>query len=72
MSKVRLREGYGPRYVTPLDRQVEDGETVEVPDFQADGESPLVWPEETWEPVAEPKVAPEKAAKKDTTDKAAG
>ena len=61
MSKVRLREGMGPRFVPLLDRMVEDGETVEVPDVQPDGKSPLVWPEATWEPVAEAAMKPEKA-----------
>jgi hypothetical protein len=52
---------------------VEDGETLEVPDFQPghnpaskEGDPdylPIVYPEATWEPVAEPKVKPEKAAK---------
>lgn len=61
MSKVRNISG-GPRYVPLLDREVADGETVEVPDAQPDG-SPVVWPEATWEPVAAPKVAPEQPAK---------
>jgi hypothetical protein len=34
-----------------LDRVVDDGETVDVPDVQADGESPVVWPPNRWEPV---------------------
>ena len=82
MSKVRLREGYGPRDVPVLDRQVEDGEVVEVPDFQADGVSPLVWPDATWEPVGDvvvdpepdPAAAPEAAPEPETvpaTDEAA-
>jgi hypothetical protein len=70
MSKVKNVSG-GPRYVPLLDREVADGETVEVPDFQPghtdDHPLPIVWPEATWEPVAEPRVAPEKAAK--TSDK---
>ncbi len=52
MSKVRLRDGWGPRFVPLLNREVADGETVEVPDTQPDG-SPLVWPETTWEPVTD-------------------
>jgi hypothetical protein len=56
MSKVRNVSG-GPRYVPLLDREVADGETVDVPDVQADGVSPVVWPEATWEPV------PDKPAK---------
>jgi len=63
MSKVKNISG-GARYVPLLDREVADGETVEVPDAQPDG-SPIVWPEATWEPAAEPQVAPEKAAKTD-------
>ena len=65
MSKVRLRPGYGPRdvRVPGFEAHVEDGEVIDVPDFQPDGESVIVWPEATWEPVAEPKVKPEKAAK---------
>jgi hypothetical protein len=72
MSKVRNISG-GPRYVPLLDREVADGETVEVPDFQPghtdDHPLPIVWPGATWEPAAEPRVAPEKAAK--TSDKGA-
>jgi hypothetical protein len=68
MSKVRNISG-GARYVPLLDREVADGETVEVPDFQPghtdEAPLPIVWPEATWEPVAAPKVAPEKAAKAD-------
>jgi hypothetical protein len=43
-----------------LDRVVEVDEVVEVPDFQADGVSPLVWPSVHWEPVtdAPPDPAP--------------
>jgi hypothetical protein len=64
MSKVRNRTD-GPRdlIVPGFEAHVEAGETVEVPDFQPDGVSPIVYPEATWEPVAEPKVKPEKAAK---------
>jgi hypothetical protein len=51
MSKVKNIGG--PRYVPLLDREVADGETVEVPDFQADGQSPIVWPPAVWEPVAD-------------------
>ena len=50
MSKVKNISG-GPLDVPLLDRVVEDGETVEVPDFQADGQSPVVWPANRWEPV---------------------
>jgi len=52
----------GPLDVPLLGRMVEDGETVEVPDVQGDGESPIVWPGNRWAPVTQ-KVAPEKAAK---------
>lgn len=66
MSRVKNISG-GPRYVPLLDREVADGEVVDVPDVQADGESPIVWPERVWEPV------PDKAAKKaDTSGKADG
>lgn len=58
MSKVRNISG-GDLDVPLLDRVVADGETVEVPDFQADGMSPVVWPPNRWEPVPEPVVAPE-------------
>lgn len=34
-----------------LDRVVEAGEVVDVPDVQADGVSPIVWPGAHWEPV---------------------
>ena len=46
----------GPLDVPLLDRVVEADETVEVPDVQADGESPIVWPENRWEPVTPPKT----------------
>ncbi len=67
MSMKRNKSG-GPLDVPLLDRVVEDGETVEVPDFQADGESPIIWPGDKWEDVAAPKVAAEKPAK--TSEKA--
>ena len=56
MSRVKNVSG-GPLDVPLLDRVVEDGETVDVPDVQADGESPIVWPPDKWGPV------PDKAAK---------
>ncbi len=62
MSKVRNISG-GPLDVPLLDRVVEADETVEVPDVQADGESPIVWPPDKWQPVAPVKVAAEKPAK---------
>ena len=49
----------GPRFVPLLDTVVEPGEEVDVPDFQADGVSPIVWPEETWEPVTDKAAAVE-------------
>jgi hypothetical protein len=64
MSKVKNVSG-GARYVPLLDREVADGETVEVPDTQADDVSPVVWPEVTWQPV---KDTPAKKA--DTSGKA--
>jgi hypothetical protein len=61
VSKVKNISG-GPLDVPLLDRTVGDGETVDVPDFQADGESPIVWPPDKWQPVKD-QVKPEKAAK---------
>ena len=55
----------GPLYVGFLERTLEDGETAEFPDVQADGVSPIVWPDDKTEAVAAPKVAAEKAAKSD-------
>jgi hypothetical protein len=63
MSRVKNVSG-GPLDVPLLDRVVEDGETVDVPDVQADGESPIVWPENRWQPV-------DVKAAKVTADKAA-
>jgi len=56
MSKVRNVSG-GPLDVPLLDRVVEAGEVVDVPDVQADGVSPIVWPSNRWEPVADAKPA---------------
>ena len=53
----------GPLYVGFLERTLEDGETAEFPDVQADGESPIVWPPDKWQPADPPKVAAEKPAK---------
>ena len=53
MSKVKNISG-GPLDVPLLDR------VVDVPDVQADGESPIVWPENRWQPVGP--AAPEPAA----------
>jgi hypothetical protein len=69
VSQVKNISG-GPLDVPLLDRVVEDGETVEVPDVQADGESPIVWPGNRWEPVT--KTAAKAAAAADTTTKADG
>jgi hypothetical protein len=49
MSLVKNISG-GPLDVPILGRVVEDGEVVEVPDFQPDGVSPIVWPPNRWEP----------------------
>jgi hypothetical protein len=68
MSKVKNISG-GARYVPLLDREVADGETVEVPDVQADGESPVIWPDTTWQPVTD-KDAKAAAAADSTTGKA--
>jgi hypothetical protein len=56
MSKVKNVSG-GPLDVPLLDRVVEAGEVVDVPDVQADGESPIIWPPNRWEPVTEPKAS---------------
>lgn len=66
MSRVKNISG-GALDVPLLDRVVEADEVVEVPDVQADGVSPIVWPGNRWEPVAEPKAK----AKADTSGKAA-
>ena len=68
MSQVRNISG-GPLDVPLLDRVVEDGEVVDVPDVQADGESPIVWPENRWQPVGAP--APPAAAAQDAAGEAA-
>ena len=62
MSRVRNVSG-GPLDVPLLDRVVEDGEVVEVPDVQADGESPIVWPENRWQPVEDKKPAAKSSGK---------
>ena len=61
MSKVKNISG-GPLDVPFLDRVVDADEVVEVPDVQADGESPIVWPPDKWQAVAEPKAAKAAAA----------
>jgi hypothetical protein len=54
MSTVKNISG-GPLDVPLLNRVVEDGEVVDVPDFQpahSDEEPlPIVWPDNRWEPV---------------------
>ena len=56
MSLVRNISG-GPLDVPLLNRVVEDGEVVEVPDFQpahTDEEPlPIQWPANRWEPVSD-------------------
>jgi hypothetical protein len=54
LSKVKNISG-GPLDVPFLDRRVEADEVTEVPDFQGDGVSPLIWPPDKWEPVIEDK-----------------
>ena len=51
MSTVRNISG-GALDVPLLNRVVEADEVVDVPDFQADGVSPIVWPGNRWEPVS--------------------
>ena len=58
MPKVKNVSG-GPLDVPLLDRVVEADEIVDAPDFQADGTSPIVWPPDKWQPVAD---KPAKAA----------
>ena len=62
MSRVKNVSG-GPLDVPLLDRVVEDGEIVEVPDVQADGVSPIVWPENRWQPVTDKKPASKSSGK---------
>ena len=56
MSTVKNISG-GPLDVPLLDRVVDDGETLEVPDVQPDGVSPIVWPPDKWQPVKPSKSA---------------
>ena len=65
MARVKNISG-GPLDVPALGRMVDDGETVEVPDVQVDGESPLIWPENRWEPVADSKAAKSSSGKADS------
>jgi len=55
VSKVKNISG-GPLDVPLLGGVVEDGQTVEVPDAQDDG-SPILWPENRWQPVQDKKAA---------------
>ena len=70
MSKVKNISG-GALDVPLLDRVVEDGEVVEVPDFQpgsTDEEPlPIVWPGNRWEPVADKAAAKASAKTADDT-----
>lgn len=59
MSQVKNISG-GPLDVPILGRVVEADETVGVPDFQPDGTSPIVWPPDKWEPVADKKASSKK------------
>jgi hypothetical protein len=79
MSRVKNISG-GPRYVPLLDREVEDGEIVDVPDFQP-GHNPdsapgdpdhlaIVWPEVTWKPMPDKQAKADTAKADDTTGKA--
>ena len=65
MSKVRNISG-GPLDVPLLDRSVEDGEEVDVPDFQPahtdEDPLPIVWPADKWQPVKAQRKAIEGAA----------
>lgn len=54
MSYRRLKGPEARRVPLLGDRVVQPGEIVEVPDTQADGKAPIVWPDETWEPVPAP------------------
>lgn len=65
MSKYRNISGGELDLIVPgLElRGVEDGDVVDIPDFQPDGVSPIVVPLNRWEPVAEPKIAAEKSKK---------
>jgi hypothetical protein len=70
MSKVKNISG-GQLDVPLLGRLVEDGETVEVPDFQPgstdENPLPIIWPENRWEPVTDAKPAAKASAKADDT-----
>ena len=57
MSQVRNISG-GPLDVPILGRVVEADEVTGVPDFQPDGESPIVWPPDKWEYAEGPPPPP--------------
>jgi hypothetical protein len=64
MPKVKNKTEAQQHLIVPgLEAMVEPGETVVAPDFQLDGESPLIYNDVIWELVPEPKVIPEKSAK---------
>lgn len=72
--KVKNISG-GARYVPLLDREVADGETVDVPEVQPghtdENPLPVVWPEATWQPVTDKKAAKADDSKADDSGKAA-
>lgn len=69
MSRVKNISG-GPLDVPLLGRMVEDGEVVEVPDFQPghtdETPLPVIWPANRWEDVADEAPEPETPAGDDT------
>jgi hypothetical protein len=79
MSKVKNISG-GTRYVPLLGREVADGETVDVPDFQPahnpDSQPgdpdhlPITWPPNRWADADPPKPAKAAAKADDTSGKA--
>ena len=64
MSRVKNISG-GTLDVPLLNRSVEDGEIVDVPDFQPastpDEPLPIVWPSNRWEPVTDTPASTEAA-----------
>jgi hypothetical protein len=71
MSKVKNISG-GALDVPLLGREVADGETVEVPDFQPahteENPLPIVWPPDKWEPVTDGSAQPFAAIEAAGTD----
>ena len=47
----------GALYVSFLEREVAADEVADLPDMQADGESPIVWNTRQWEPVPDKPAA---------------